>query len=540
MKLIMAWLAAATAVSTQLPEMKKKPCCLKYRVTDERSAAKFFGVYENIGKHENRPLFKNEEPFFGVNFHLYFNIEADLWQFAQLIIEDLDLNVDPLSAPSASACPNLGTWTDKLNESITVTCEEPPVSTTPAPGTRSTRPGPTKPGPTKPGPINRMCCTSYDIVDTRKDTSMIVMSGTYELVEDEKINNRPMYKNVDEYADSGYFFHIWFSADLETWQVGDATGNFDVATIAAPEPSQCPFGGFWQPGLEVVCSGRRPTPTPKPQHECCKRYGVEGDNWAGIYLFKGMMNEAPIYINPDQMFGVTKHLYLCKECNKWVFGYSTDPADTDTLIATSDAKCPNEADFGGLKVTCLEDEERPQPETCELAAQNQTCGDIGNKCNMKVLQFTDGTNDGSRATITCRQHYRMNLPYAADPFVYDKQTTYAYCKCVESLCSWQFSKGAVQCTQCPVEQLQARNGKKQHFIEWETGIAIYYPIKVDARATDGWHVALDFNAEIGNFTRPDEIVDVDIVDFDKDKDRKPGPDKVSLLLELHSNISYVT
>ena len=85
-----------------------------------------------------------------------------------------------------------------------------------------------------------------------------------------------------------------------------------------------------------------------------------------MYLFKGMMNDEPIFINPDQMFGITKHLYLCKECNKWVFGYSKDPADDGTLIATSDAKCPHEANFNGVKVTCLEDEERPEPEMCEL------------------------------------------------------------------------------------------------------------------------------------------------------------------------------
>ena len=44
--------------------------------------------------------------------------------------------------------------------------------------------------------------------------------------------------------------------------------------------------------------------------------------------------------------------------------------------------------------------------------------------------------------------------------------------------------------------VQARHGKKQQFIEWETGIAIYYSIVVDIRAVEGWHVALDFNAPL--------------------------------------------
>ena len=86
MKSILLWLSVATAVRLKIVEMKKKPCCLKYRVTDERSVAKFFGVYENVGKHENRPLFKNEEPFFSVNFHLYYNMNENLWQIAQLKI----------------------------------------------------------------------------------------------------------------------------------------------------------------------------------------------------------------------------------------------------------------------------------------------------------------------------------------------------------------------------------------------------------------------------------------------------------------------
>ena len=60
-------------------------------------------------------------------------------------------------------------------------------------------------------------------------------------------------------------------------------------------------------------------------------------------------------------------------------------------------------------------------------------------------------------------------------------------------------KGTIQCTYCPVEQLQARRGKKQHFIEWETGIVIHYPVWVNVtRPNAPWHMALDFNAPMCN------------------------------------------
>ena len=56
------------------------------------------------------------------------------------------------------------------------------------------------------------------------------------------------------------------------------------------------------------------------------------------------------------------------------------------------------------------------------------------------------------------------------------------------------------CSWCPREFLQARKGKRQTFIEWDDGIAIYYPITVDrAKSTEGWSAALDFNAEIQGF-----------------------------------------
>ena len=90
----------------------------------------------------------------------------------------------------------------------------------------------------------------------------------------------------------------------------------------------------------------------------------------------------------------------------------------------------------------------------------------------------------------------MNIEYTKDPFIYGQTSTFAYCRCSGNTCNWQFNKGNVQCSFCPRETLQARSGKKQKFIEWETGIAIYYSIIVDIRATEGWHVALDFNGEL--------------------------------------------
>ena len=89
----------------------------------------------------------------------------------------------------------------------------------------------------------------------------------------------------------------------------------------------------------------------------------------------------------------------------------------------------------------------------------------------------------------------------ADPYVYGKLKTAATCRCNgEQRCKWVFNKGQVMCSWCPREFLQARKGKRQSFIEWDDGIAIYYPITVDrAKSTDGWSAALDFNAEIQGF-----------------------------------------
>lgn len=117
--------------------------------------------------------------------------------------------------------------------------------------------------------------------------------------------------------------------------------------------------------------------------------------------------------------------------------------------------------------------------------------------------MSDGLNADSKAKIICRQHHRLNIEYPKDPFIYGQASTYAYCRCNGDQCSWQFNKGDVQCTFCPRETLQARHGKKQKFIEWETGIAIYYSIIVDIRATDGWHVALDFNGDLAGVGNQD-------------------------------------
>ena len=115
--------------------------------------------------------------------------------------------------------------------------------------------------------------------------------------------------------------------------------------------------------------------------------------------------------------------------------------------------------FNHTEVTCIDDEQKPVPEICELGVTEQTCPDIGDRCNMKAIAYSDGTNEGSKATVICRQHYRMNLPYEKDPNIYGQKSTFAYCHCTEFTdrskeCQWKFNKGQVQCTHCPAEQLQ--------------------------------------------------------------------------------------
>lgn len=129
------------------------------------------------------------------------------------------------------------------------------------------------------------------------------------------------------------------------------------------------------------------------------------------------------------------------------------------------------------------------------------CCDIETLGMFKALEYTDELAHGSKVTVGCKQHYMLNIDYPADPYVYGKLKTAATCRCnSEQKCKWVFNKGQVMCSWCPREFLQARKGKRQSFIEWDDGIAIYYPIQVDlSKSTDGWAAALDFNAEIQGF-----------------------------------------
>ena len=131
--------------------------------------------------------------------------------------------------------------------------------------------------------------------------------------------------------------------------------------------------------------------------------------------------------------------------------------------------------------------------SCAIPVGRGKCSDLSNYCNFKVLSYTDGQNQDSRATVTCRQHHRLNLDYAKDAFIYDQASTYAYCRCSDGYCEWKFNKGNVRCTLCPAETIQARYGRKQNVIEWDTGVAIYFPITVDKRS-EKWNIALDFGA----------------------------------------------
>ena len=119
------------------------------------------------------------------------------------------------------------------------------------------------------------------------------------------------------------------------------------------------------------------------------------------------------------------------------------------------------------------------PAACRIPTNTgSSCVDISEHCNFKAVEATDGNNADSRAKVICRKHYRLNIEYTKDPFIYGQTSTYAYCRCENGNCAWKFNKGDVQCTLCPKETLQARNGKKQKFIEWDSGIAIYFPIVV--------------------------------------------------------------
>ena len=52
--------------------------------------------------------------------------------------------------------------------------------------------------------------------------------------------------------------------------------------------------------------------------------------------------------------------------------------------------------------------------SCQLASQAGKCVDIGDQCHMKALSYTNGTYEGSRVKVACRQHYRLNLRVDAD------------------------------------------------------------------------------------------------------------------------------
>ena len=93
-----------------------------------------------------------------------------------------------------------------------------------------------------------------------------------------------LFKNVKEwYPNLGIYLDMW--SEDGSWNIGDASKLHEITTDTAPEESNCPFVGEWAPGLEVNCAEKPPTPTkpvqtgtPKPKHECCKRYGIEGDD----------------------------------------------------------------------------------------------------------------------------------------------------------------------------------------------------------------------------------------------------------------------
>ena len=129
--------------------------------------------------------------------------------------------------------------------------------------------------------------------------------------------------------------------------------------------------------------------------------------------------------------------------------------------------------------------------TCRIPTATDKCADISEFCNFKVLKYTDDLNENSRASVTCRQHYRLNIEYKNDPFLYNQKSTYAYCKCKDNQCKWVFNKGDVKCSFCPAETVQARYGRKLQTIEWAAGIALYFPITIDKRSSN-WNIALDF------------------------------------------------
>ena len=132
--------------------------------------------------------------------------------------------------------------------------------------------------------------------------------------------------------------------------------------------------------------------------------------------------------------------------------------------------------------------------SCKAPRGIGTCVDLSDHCNFKVESYSNNREADSKATVRCRQHYRLNIPYKSDPYVYGQTSTFAYCRCAEGFCEWIFNKGDVACSYCPAETIQARAGKKLQVIEWETGLALYFPIIIDKMA-ENWSFALDFGPE---------------------------------------------
>ena len=184
------------------------------------------------------------------------------------------------------------------------------------------------------------------------------------------------------------------------------------------------------------------------------------------------------------------------------------------------------------------------PAGCRVPSAQGKCVELSENCNFKSIENTDGNNEESSAKVICRQHHKLNIEYTKDPSVYAQTSTYAYCVCEGGSCNWKFNKGNVQCTFCPKETLQARKGKKQKFVDRDTGIAIYYPIIVVnsdcwrqvsselidseltltskmlfslmTRAVDGWHIALDFNVELAGSDDNVFAPSLNVIDEDED------------------------
>ena len=179
---------------------------------------------------------------------------------------------------------------------------------------------------------------------------------------------KPFWLNRDKPGEEQAKFSLFWNPKADVWTLG----NFQsMSGIKAEAKSFCPAGpDVWPETINVECienpepkptkpgptkpgptkpGPTKPGPT-KPDIKCCKRYSVEGDKWQGHYVYRGIFNDAPIYLNPDQMFGVVRMLYLCDECKKWTFGLTKDPKDADSFISESVQECPAESTWEGLKV----------------------------------------------------------------------------------------------------------------------------------------------------------------------------------------------